>query len=230
MRTQRIIMFAAIAAIALGAGIAAAQETTYEIRQGEVVHVYGNNLVVKMADGETREVDVPEGFMFTVDGKQVPISQLTPGTKLTATIKTTTVPEIVKTTEIRNAEVVQRQGRNLIVRDEKGKLKMYKQVPEDIVITRRGEVVPFESVAGGQKITAVIVHKEMVEVTEQDIAVYGEKPAAPAKPAPVPVAAPAPKPAPAPVLPKTASFKPVVGLIGLLALAIGLGIAVFRRI
>jgi hypothetical protein len=104
-------------------------------------------------------------------------------------------------------------------------------VPEDIVITRRGEVVPFESVAGGQKITAVIVHKEMVEVTEQDIAVYGQKPAAPAKPAPVPVAAPAPKPAPAPapVLPKTASFKPVVGLIGLLALAIGLGIAVVRR-
>jgi hypothetical protein len=230
MKVQRIVMFAAVAAIALGAGIAAAQETTYEIRQGEVVHVYGNNLVVKMADGEVREVDIPEGFMFMVDGNEVPISKLNPGTKLTATVKTTTMPEIVQTTEIKNAEVVQRQGRNLIVRDEKGKLKMFKQVPEDIVVTRRGEVVPFESVAGGQKITAVIVHKEMVEVTEQDIAVYGEKPAAPAAPAAVPVAAPAEPMAPAPVLPKTASSLPLVGLMGLLSIAIGLGIAIIRKI
>jgi len=45
-----------------------------------------------MADGQYKDIDVPEGFMFDVNGKQVPISGLVPGTELTATIATTTTP------------------------------------------------------------------------------------------------------------------------------------------
>ena len=57
--------------------------------------------------------------------------------------------------------------------------------------------------------------------------VAGAAPKAP-KPKPAPVARPA-APKPAPVLPKTGSSLPLVGLLGLIALAAGLGIGVIRR-
>ena len=118
MSVKKSVLLAMAVVIVLGAGFAAAQTTTYEIKQGTVVHVYGNHLVVKMSTGETKDVEVPEGFMFTVDGKSVPLSALKPGTKLTSTVKTTTTPHVVQTTEVRNGEIIQRQGRNVIIRDE----------------------------------------------------------------------------------------------------------------
>ena len=224
MSVKKSVLVVMAAVIVLGAGFAAAQTTTYEIKQGTVVHVYGNNLVVKMADGEVKEFDVPEGFMFTVDGRSVPVSELTPGTELTSTVKTTTTPHVVQTTELRNAEIVQRQGRNVIFRDENGKLNLYKDVSEDLVFTVDGKQVPYTHLAGGMRVTATIVHTSVTEVTEQDVNVMGE---APPKPKPVPVAAPAP--APAPVLPHTASSLPLAGLGGIALLILAIGIGIYRR-
>lgn len=228
MQVKRSVFVLMVAVIALGMGFAAAQTTTHEIKQGTVVHVYGNNLVVKMANGEVKEFDVPEGFMFDVDGRQVPISGLKPGTKLTSVVTTTSTPHIVKTTEVRNGEIVQRQGRNVIVRDEHGKLKMFKDVSEDLVFTVDGKQVPLTYLAGGMRVTATIVHTSEAVVTEQDIVVGGQAPPKP-KAAPVAPAKAAPKPAPAPVLPKTGSSLPLAGLLGLVLVAIGIGIGFIRR-
>ena len=225
MSVKKSALLAMAVVIVLGAGFAAAQTTTYEIKQGTVVHVYGNNLVVKMADGEVKEFDVPEGFMFTVDGRSVPVSELTPGTELTSTVKTTTTPHVVQTTELRNAEIVQRQGRNVIFRDENGKLNLYKDVSEDLIFTVDGKQVPYTHLAGGMRVTATLVHTSVTEVTEQDVNVMGQAPAKP-KPAPVPVAA---APAPAPVLPHTASSLPLAGLGGIALLILAIGIGIYRR-
>jgi len=224
---KRNLIIALVAVVAMGAGVAMAQSTTYEVKQGEVLHVYGNHLVVKMADGTVRDVDVPADFRFDIDGNQVPVSALEPGTILTQTIATTTTPEVVKTYEARNSEVIQRKGQTVILRREDGSLNMVTGIPEGFVVFRDGKQVPIEALAGGDKITAYIVHKETTVVTEQEMGVSGTAPAPVPKPAPV--AAPAPAPKPAPVLPKTASNLPLVGLAGLLALALGLGIAVIRR-
>jgi hypothetical protein len=216
----------ALVVMVLGAGALMAQTTEYEINQGTVLHVYGNNLVVKMADGTVRDVEVPEGFMFDVDGRKVPVGALKPGTKLTSTRMTTTTPQVVKTTEVREAEVVQRKGNTLIIRRADGTLNMINGIPEGFTIYRGGKKVPIEALSGGDKVTAHIVHTETTMVTEEDVAVAGTAPRKP-KPRPAPVAKPAP--APAPVLPKTGSDLPLVGLTGLLALALGLGISLARR-
>jgi LPXTG-motif cell wall-anchored protein len=215
--------------IVMGAGFAAAQTTTHEIKQGTVVHVYGNNLVVKMSDGTVKEFDVPEGFMFNIDGRDVPVSALKPGTKLTSVVTTTETPHVVKTTEVRNGEVVQRVGRTLIIRNEQGQLKKFADVPEDIVFTVRGKQVSLYDLAGGDRLTATIVHTSETIVTEQDVKVAGQAPRPAPAPKPAPKPAPAPAPAPAPVLPSTGSQLPLVGLAGLVALFIGLGLAVIRR-
>ena len=217
-----------VAVVALGAVAASAQTTTYEIKQGTVLHVDGNHLYVRMADGSVRDAEVPSDFLFDVDGRKVPVTGLKPGTKLTQTIATTTTPEIIETVEVREAEVVQRKGQTVLFRNEDGKLNMVTGIPEGFVVFRDGKQVPIEALAGGDRVTAYLIHKEERIVTEEEMRVAGFTPPPPAKP--VPVAAPRPAaPAPAPMLPKTGSQLPLVGFAGLLALALGLGIAVIRR-
>ena len=226
---KKNLIIALVAVVAMGASLAIAQTTTYEIKQGTVLHVYGNHLVVQMADGTVRDADVPADFLFEVDGRKVPVSQLKPGTKLTQTIATTTTPKVVKTTEVREATVVQRIGQTLIYRDKLGQIHKVTGIPEGFSLYRNGKPVPIEALAGGDRVTAHIVHKETSIITEEDMRVAGATPKAP-KAKPAPVARPAaPKPAPAPVLPKTGSDLPLVGFAGLFALVFGLGIAAIRR-
>ena len=226
MSVKKSVLIAMAAVIVMGAGFAAAQTTNYEIKQGTVISVYGNHLVVKMASGETKDVEVPEGFMFTVDGRSVPLSALKPGTKLTSTVKTTTTPQTVQTTEIKNAEVVKTWGNTVILRGEDGKLKQYNKVPDNITLTRDGKEMHPRDLAAGMRVTATLVHTSVVEITEKDVAVAGQ---APAKPKPAPRRAAAPAPAPAPVLPKTASSLPLVGFGGIALLILAIGIGIYRR-
>jgi len=57
-----------------------------EVKQGTVVKVAGRNLLVQLADGTYKSVAVPKGYRFDVDGKKLPVADLRPGMKLTATI------------------------------------------------------------------------------------------------------------------------------------------------
>jgi LPXTG-motif cell wall-anchored protein len=234
MSMRMNLMIALVAVVAMGATAAFAQSTTYEIRQGTVLYVDGNNLYVKMADGTVKNFDVPPDFRFDVDGQQVPVSALKPGTQLTQTIATTTTPVIEKSVEVRNAEIVQRIGQTIIYRDELGQIHKLTGIPEGWIVYRDGKPVPIEALAGGDRVTAYIVHKDESTVTEEEMNVAGSAPKAPPKPrkaaAPKPAPAPAAAPAPAPVLPKTGSSLPLVGLLGLAALAAGLGIGVIRRV
>ena len=226
MKKNAIVVLVAV--VALGAVAASAQTTTYEIKQGTVLHVDGNHLYVRMADGSVRDAEVPSDFLFDVDGRKVPVTALKPGNKLTQTIATTTTPEVIETVEVREAEVVQRKGQTVIFRNADGKLNMVTGIPEGFVVFRDGKQVPIEALAGGDRVTAYLIHKEERIVTEEDMRVAGFAPPAPAKPRPV--AAPKPAaPAPAPMLPKTGSNLPLVGFAGLMALVLGLGIAVIRR-
>ena len=120
MSVKRSVVVLVAVVLLLGAGVAAAQETTIEIKRGTVLHVYGNNLVVKMSDGTVKEFDVPEGFTFNIDGKQVSIGDLKPGTMLTSAVKTTETPREVQVTEFRSGTVLKIVGTTLIVRMAEG--------------------------------------------------------------------------------------------------------------
>ena len=64
---------------------------------GEVVQVDGNNLLVKLTSGELKTFKVPEDRKFVVDGKDLSVHDLKPGTTLSATVKTTTTSITVRT-------------------------------------------------------------------------------------------------------------------------------------
>jgi len=228
MSVKRSVVVLIAVVLFLGTGIAAAQHTTVEIKRGTVVHVYGNNLVVKMADGTIKEFDVPEGFTFNIDGKQVPVGDLKPGTMLTSAVKTTETPREVEVTEFRSGTVLKVAGTTLMVRMADGEVRRLTDVPRDQRFEVDGKQLRVEELREGMKLRATIVSTHSVVVTDEERMVAGTAPQAPrpaakAKPAPRAAAAPAP------MLPKTGTSTPLVGLFGMILLLIGAGIAVIRR-
>jgi len=225
----RVLM---VAMLVLTAMSLVAAQTTYEVKSGTVVTTFGDKLVVRLSNGTEKEYTVPAGFKFNVDGRQLSLSELQPGTMITATIKTTQTPETVKSVTIRNGEVLKTMGNTLWVRED-GVNKAIK-VPTGFKFDLNGEKVGISDLRPGTKLTAEIVETSERIVTDRDVQIAGSTPPPPPAPAlapaPAPVAAaPAPEPAPAaaPVeLPKTASPLQPLGLLGLALMAAG---ATLRR-
>ena len=60
-------------------------DRTTTITQGTVFWASPKSIIVTLENGENKQYAVPEGFKFTVEGKQVEAMELRPGMKLTAT-------------------------------------------------------------------------------------------------------------------------------------------------
>jgi len=228
MSLNRRIVVLMIAVMLLGAGIALAQTTAFEVKRGTVISVWGNHLVVRLADGTLKDAEVPGDFLFDVDGKMLTVSALEPGMKLTQVVTTTTTPVEVKTTEVKRGEVMGTSGRTVIIRSQKEGTKKF-TVPSDFPFWVDGEKKTVYDLRKGMRVTAHIVHTHVEIVTDQhtQVAAAGapatrRAPAAKRAPAPV---APAPM-----VLPKTGSLLPLAGMAGIGLLLLGIGIGVVRRI
>jgi hypothetical protein len=169
-----------IRSIIVGAGLvaglsamASAQTTTTssETKKFEVIAVDGNQLVVTLPEG-TREIAVPPGFLFTVNGKQLSVQQLKPGMAGTATITRSTTVTPVSATEVKNGTVVQASGASIIVRTDDG-FKMFTQGDVDkrgVKIMRGGKPAAVSDFRPGDELSAVIITSLPPRVvTEQEV-------------------------------------------------------------
>lgn len=241
---RKTLFILCVAALVAGtSGIAGAQtksqtDATYvegyyviEVVNATVVAVYGNFLVLQRENGEVYEYEVPEDWRFNVDGRKLRASELKPGTKLTAQVKTTTTEKQVRTVTVRTGEVVHVQGRTVIVRGPEGVKKV--RVPKDFVFFVDGKPKKVSELRKGMKIAATIVSDAPPEVlTEQDLASEIRGTAPPERIASTPPTKPAPQQAAARLpaqLPKTASRLPLIGLLGLASLFFGAALALIRR-
>ena len=231
-----------VALLLASTALAQTTTTSTEARSFEIMHVDGNKVLYKAADGTIKEVIVPPDFVLTVDGNRVTVHDLKPGMKGTAVIttKTTTVP--VTVTEIKDGEVLAVSGNTIIVRTKEGDKKFTTQDVRDrnITVYKEGAPVELSQLRVGDRLSATIVTKHPpVVMTERQVkaAMHAPPPppaAAAAEPAPA-AAEPAPAPAPAPEtkmakkLPKTGSDLPLVALLGGLFLTAGLGLSIQRR-
>jgi LPXTG-motif cell wall-anchored protein len=226
----------------LGAGTHQAQ-----VERGEVVYVSGNDVVVKMENGEVRHVTVPEGAKATVDGKEITIKDLKPGMKLQRTITTTTTPKLITTVRTIQGKVWAIQPPTTVILAMPEGNRQFK-IPKGQKFMVDGKEVTAFDIKKGMTISATVITQVPETVVAQSKKVTGSAPPPPptppmegallieepAKPAPV-AAAPAPEPAvaaaePAPKkLPKTGSVMPLIGLLGLLSCGLSFGIRMFRR-
>jgi LPXTG-motif cell wall-anchored protein len=204
---------------------------TTEKMSGEVLYVEGNNLVVKMASGEIRTFsNVPDSRRATVDGKEVGVRDLQPGTWLTATVTKTTTPITVRTTTVGTGKVFFVNGPYVILTLPNGENKEY-HVKPDYKFTVSGKPATVYELRKGMTVSAEkIVETPSVEFASDTkvVGTMAKKGGAPAgaqarTPAAAPAQAAAPAEAPAPTtgaapakLPKTGSPLPLVGLAGLL--------------
>ena len=94
--------------------------------QGTVVYVESNDLVVRTTDGDYRDFRVPESRSFIIiDGREVTVHDLRPGTTLSATVTTATTPVIERTTTIGSGKVWWVAGNTLIVTLPNGENRTY---------------------------------------------------------------------------------------------------------
>jgi hypothetical protein len=230
---------------------------TTQVERAEVVYVSGNELVVRMENGEVRHVTVAPNATALVDGKQLTVRDLKPGMKLQRTVTTTSTPTTVTTVRTINGRVVQVFAPlSVILSFPDGSPNKQYKIPEGMTFVVDGEKKTAFDLRPGMPITATAVTTTPSTATSEQKVVTGNAPAPPpARPAtpppqpvllietpitaPVPVASaaparPAPPPAPRPAepapttLPKTASPLPLIGLLGVALFSASLGLRALR--
>ena len=134
-----------------------AQRIETRVENAEVVYVEGNDVVVRLADGDVRQFEIADSCKFNIDGKVVTVLDMKPGMKLTGTIVTATPPRWVDTVEVIDVGTVWRNvGSSLIITTPQGENKMFRVSPGGKVIIE-GKEKALAQLQEGDKITATIV-------------------------------------------------------------------------
>jgi hypothetical protein len=215
----------------------AVQEATVE--RGEVVLVSGNDLVVKMENGEIRHfANVPESVKVTVDGKELGIHDLKPGMKLQRTLTVTTTPKTITTVQTVTGKVWQITPPNSVILTlEDGTNQRFK-IPKGQKFTVDGQETDAFGLKKGMNVSATkIVEVPETEVEHQRQLTGSMPPPPPPPPADAPILIAQLEPAPAPAapaapaeLPKTGSLLPLIGLLGSFSLLSSFGLRWLRSI
>ncbi len=252
-----------LAGLALAVGVAAAQ--TQVVSQsstpgtptvktlklsGTVLSVEGNQLFVRMNTGEVRVFTPPPDRRFVIDGKELTLGQLQPGTKLNATVTETATPVTNRTVESLEGKVWYAKNIQVILTLANGENKMYIVKHDDPVklYDSSGKEITTFDLRKGMNIRATKITESPSTEFASNTAVTGVAPTPAQTAAAVAIAqgtAPAQGTAAqgtapvgsqaaggtgSPELPKTASPLPLVGLLGLLFTGVGLGIRRYRRV
>jgi hypothetical protein len=171
--TKRHFIMTGVAVLLASAVGLRAQTTTSNVTQaagdakvsteqitGEVALVEGNRLVVKLLpQGVFRYFDIPPGRQFIVDGQTRLISDLRPGTVLTATATTTTQPVVVRTTTVTNGTVWYVSGNYVILTLASGENREY-VVPPTFRFMVEGKPASVADLRKGMKVSGEKVIEE----------------------------------------------------------------------
>jgi hypothetical protein len=211
---------------------------TTHVKNAEVIHVSGHEVVVELENGKIELLNLGEDFRFQVDGRDLTVHELTPGTKLSQEIHTVTAPQEVTTLRTVKGTVWSVNGPHLILSFPDGKNKAY-TVPDGIVFQIDGKDKTVFDLRRGMDISATVLTVAPEQIVTRHTVVTGRVPPRPDvafegpmliqpdREAPTLTAAieePAPK-----ELPKTASLVPLAGVFGFLSLALGTGLRIIRR-
>jgi len=213
-----------------------------EVKNAQIVYVEGNDLVLKLENGKVEHLQVPSSEKFTIDGKDVTVSDLKPGTKLTQTITTTITPRYVQTVRTIKGKIWHVNApKSVIISLPDGTNQNY-NIPSHAEFTINGKSKTAFELKKGMKLEATIVTEEPGTVVERTKVAVGQAPVATPQlvgvlliqQPRVPVESTTNIAAehvdlPAAMLPNTGSMVPLAGLLGALSLATSLGLGAARK-
>ncbi len=183
-RTILTALFIASAISGILAGTAAAQTTTSRESikgtpvvdtkklAGVVKYVEGNTLVVSMSGGGVRVFNVPDSTKFVIDGKQVTVHDLKPGTFLRATMITTTTPVTQRTVTNISGKVFFVSGTSVILTMPDGGNRTFKSLPH-YSFTVNGQKTDLSGLRKGMMITAEKIEEAPTTEVATNTVVYG---------------------------------------------------------
>jgi hypothetical protein len=182
----------ACAVIAIGAWAQDTSVTTVQhgpssfdtqVRDAEIVYVEGNDLVLKLENGRVEHLVVPDSDKFHVDGRELTVRDLKPGTKITETITTTTSPRYVNTVRTIEGKVWHVSAPTTVILSlGDGTQKEY-TVPDHANFTIDGESgKTIFDLKKGMRVQATVVTDSAHDVTEQTKTVVGQAPPTPETP------------------------------------------------
>jgi hypothetical protein len=220
--------------------------TTVQVQRGEIVYVNGNNVVVKIENGELEHFDnIPDSVTVLVDGKHLNVHQLKAGMKVEKQTITSSTPRVITTVETVAGRVFHVQPPNSVILTlENGQNQSFK-IPQGQKFTVDGQESDAFGLRKGMKVSVQRVTEVPETVIAQEIKRTGKMPPPPPAPkADVPILVASAPPAPAPAapveaaaaaepapkkLPKTASELPFVGILSAFLCTISLiGMAIRR--
>jgi hypothetical protein len=240
-RTNRKVLlnFCAVLAVVL---ITVATASSADVKttklSGTVVSVEGNNLIVKMSTGDVKVFTPQPDRKFIIDGKELTLAELQPGTKLNATITESTSTVMNKTVENLQGTVLYAAGPNVVLVLASGEARKYfvgKDHPAQFKDSNGKDITVFD-LRKGMEVTATKITEAPVDVISTESVVTGsapqvaQAPASKPAPEPEPASAPAPAPAPAakaPVMPKTGTSLPLIAQLGFAFIVIAFAIRKF---
>ncbi len=212
---------------------------TTHVKNAEIIHVSGHEVVVELENGKFELLNLGENFKFQVDGKELTVHELTPGTKVSQEIHTVTTPQEVTTLRTVNGKVWHVNGPHLILSFPEGENKAY-TVPDGIVFHINGEDKTVFDLRKGMELSATVLTVAPLQSVTMHTVVTGQAPPRPSVTFEGPMLIAPDREAPAltaaleePVpqeLPKTASLVPLAGMLGFLSLALYAGLRIVRRI
>ncbi|HEY6971362.1 MAG TPA: LPXTG cell wall anchor domain-containing protein [Candidatus Angelobacter sp.] len=215
-----------------------------ETKSGEVLYVSGNELLVKTDDGQVKRFVVPDNATATVEGKELTVHDLKPGMRLTRTITTTTTPTVVKTVRTIQGKVFHVNPPSSVILTLPDNTNKQYNIPPGQVFNINGREVDAFHLKKGMNVAATVITEEPQDVSTSSRTVTGEAAPPPTPPPQVPATTSRSVllivvPTTAPVqekpaesakanLPQTASANPLLALIGLLSLAMAVGLYMVR--
>lgn len=209
-----------------------------EVKNAEVVYVQGNDLVLKLDNGGVEHLVVPDSDRFTIDGREVSVQELVPGTKLTQTITTTTTPRYVNSVRTIEGKVWHVNAPTSVILTLPDNTNQVFKVPSHATFTVNGQPKTVFDLKKGMKLKATIVTDDEHTIVESSKFAFGNAPM-PATPREVgvllfynpiqPQLALASAESAPETLPETGSVLPLVGLMGMLAIAMAVGLRTVRQ-
>ena len=210
---------------------------TTHVQNAEVIHVSGHEVVVELENGKFELLNLADDVRFQVDGRDLTVHELTPGTKLSQEIHTVTTPQEVTTLRTVNGKVWQVNGPHLILSFPGGENKAY-TVPDGIVFHIDGKDKTVFDLRKGMDISATVLTVAPLQSVTMHTVVTGQAPPRPnvafegpmlIEPREAPALTATLEEPAAQELPKTASLVPLAGMLGFLSLALGTGLRIIRR-
>lgn len=128
------------------------------VRRGEVVCVFGNDVVIKGDDGRIRDFpNVPESARVTVDGEQLGVHDLRPGMTIERTTITTTTPRVITTIKTVTGTVWNVEPPTYVTLTLKNGKNQQFRIPEGTKFTIDGQPADAFSLRSGMKVSATAV-------------------------------------------------------------------------